>query len=94
MLEHPKIDDVVYFFARSDSHDYPDLFKGSVKKIISGTHGEVNMVRVRCTNNHGVDWNAYVELERCFTDVHELLADLKQHVNAETQSVDGCIYDW
>lgn len=90
MLWQQKIDDVVYFFARSDSHDYPDLCKGDVKAILE----ESGMVRVRMQNDYGVSYNGYVEIERCFTDIRDLLADLKQHVNAETQSVAGCIYDW
>ena len=90
MLQRPEIDDVVYFFARSDSHDYPDLCKGSVKAI----HAETGMVRLRMLNSYGVSYNGYVEIERCFTDIRELLADLKQHVNAETQAMEGCIYEW
>ena len=90
MLERPKIDDVVYFFARSDSHDYPDLCKGSVKAILA----EAGMVRVRMMNSYGVGYNGYVEIERCFTDIRELLADLKQHINAEVQAMEDCTYDW
>ena len=90
MLERPKIDDVVYYFSRSDSADYPDLCKGHVKDVLA----ESGMVRVRCTNSYGVEYTQYIEIARCFTDIRELLADLKQHVNAETHAMEGCVYDW
>ena len=94
MTDVPKIGDTVYFFMRSDSHDYPDLCKGPVTKYITGIHGDVGMLRIEVTNGYGVGYHQYIELERCFTDVRELLADLKQHIDAETQAVDGCLYDW
>ena len=90
MLEHPKIDDIVYYFARSDSHDYPDLCKGYVKAILE----EAGMVRVRTQNSYDVSYNEYVEIERCFTNIRDLLADLKQHVDAETVALEGQVYEW
>ena len=87
------IDDTVYFLDETcENGEFPEICKGKVEEI----HRDKIRVKVppKYSDYSDTEGNLlFVRKEYCFKSLKALCNKLKEHINNETQRLDGCIYN-